>query len=85
MIKRLSALLLLAFTLPASAQSIEDEALLWLQEFIKVDTINPPGNETRAVEYIANILEAEGIPKRLRAHLDAAISGHDSRAETNRH
>ena len=44
------------------AQAIEDEALDWLQAFIQVDTINPPGNETRAVEFIANILEAEGIP-----------------------
>lgn len=45
----------------ADAQSIEDEALDWLQAFIQVDTINPPGNETRAVEFIAKILEAEGI------------------------
>ena len=44
------------------AQAIEDEALDWLQSFLKVDTINPPGNETRAVEFIAEILEAEGIP-----------------------
>ena len=62
MLNRLSALALLAVTLPAHAQSIEDEAVTWLQEFIQVDTINPPGNETRAVEFIANILEAEGIP-----------------------
>ena len=48
--------------LPAFAQSIEDEALGWLQNYIRVDTINPPGNETRAVEFIANILDAEGIP-----------------------
>ena len=61
MIKRLSALTLLAFMPSAFAQSIEDEALGWLQEFIQVDTINPPGNETRAVEFIANILDAEGI------------------------
>jgi acetylornithine deacetylase/succinyl-diaminopimelate desuccinylase-like protein len=44
------------------AQAIEDEALDWLQAYIQVDTMNPPGNETRAVEFIANILEAEGIP-----------------------
>ena len=45
----------------AGAQAIEDEALAWLQEFIRVDTVNPPGNETRAVEFIAEILDAEGI------------------------
>ena len=46
----------------AHSQSIEDEALDWLQGFIQVNSINPPGNETRAVEYLASILEAEGIP-----------------------
>jgi len=51
------------FILPSvHAQSIEDEAVDWLQGFIRVDTTNPPGNETRAVNYIAKILEAEGIP-----------------------
>jgi acetylornithine deacetylase/succinyl-diaminopimelate desuccinylase-like protein len=47
---------------PAFSQAIEDEALDWLQAFLRVDTINPPGNETRAVEFLAEILEAEGIP-----------------------
>ena len=52
---------LLTSSLSSQAQSIDDEALDWLQQFIRVDTINPPGNETRAVEFIGNILEAEGI------------------------
>ena len=62
MLKRL-ALLTVFISLPLAAypQSIEDEALGWLQDFIRVDTINPPGNETRAVEFLADILEAEGI------------------------
>lgn len=45
----------------AGAQSIEDEAVAWLQEFIQIDTINPPGNEYRAVDFYAKIFEAEGI------------------------
>lgn len=45
----------------AHAQSLEDEAVAWLQEFIRIDTINPPGNETRAVDFYAGILDAEGI------------------------
>ncbi len=57
--------LLLAFGLLLSAhvnaQSIEDEAVVWLQEFIQVDTINPPGNESRAVDFYAAIFDAEGI------------------------
>ena len=47
--------------LPAFAQSIEEEAVGWLQDYIRVDTTNPPGNESRAVEFIANILDQEGI------------------------
>jgi len=63
MLKRLTFLTaLFCLALSAHAQSIEDEALAWLQDFIRVDTINPPGNETRAVKFIANILQAEGIP-----------------------
>ncbi len=46
----------------AFAQAIEHEALDWLQAFLRVDTINPPGNESRAVEFLGRILEAEGIP-----------------------
>ncbi len=57
-----ATLALCLLTLATHAQSIEDEAVDWLQGFIQVDTTNPPGNETRAVEFIANILEAEGIP-----------------------
>jgi acetylornithine deacetylase/succinyl-diaminopimelate desuccinylase-like protein len=62
MLKYLS-LLTIFFSLSFSvqAQSIEDEALIWLQQFIRVDTINPPGNESRAVVFIGKILEAEGI------------------------
>lgn len=44
-----------------SAEDIEAQAVAWLQEFIRVDTINPPGNEYRAVEFYAKIFEAAGI------------------------
>jgi acetylornithine deacetylase/succinyl-diaminopimelate desuccinylase-like protein len=62
--KLLYLFVLIQFTVISTthAQAIEDEALDWLQAFLQVDTINPPGNETRAVEFIAKILEAEGIP-----------------------
>ncbi len=53
--------LLLAAGSEAHAQAIEDQALDWLQTFVRIDTINPPGNETRAVEFLAGILDAEGI------------------------
>jgi len=37
------------------------EAVAWLQEYLRIDTTNPPGNETAAVEFLARILKAEGI------------------------
>lgn len=53
--------LFLAVTQQASAQTIEDESVAWLQELIQIDTINPPGNESRAVDFYAAIFDAEGI------------------------
>ncbi len=50
-----------SFSLSSHAQSIDEEAVAWLQEFIRVDTINPPGNESRAVDFYAKIFTAEGI------------------------
>jgi len=32
-----------------------------LQEYVRIDTTNPPGNETRGVAYLAKILDAAGI------------------------
>ena len=57
----LSLLALLASVMPSHAQSIDDEAVAWLQEYIRIDTINPPGNESRAVDFYARIFTAEGI------------------------
>ncbi len=42
-----------------------EEQLRWLQEYLRVDTTNPPGNEQRAVEFFARLLEREGIPFKL--------------------
>jgi len=50
------------FSLPVSAQApSEDQAVAWLQALIRTDTINPPGNESRAVEFYARIFDAYGI------------------------
>ena len=32
---------------PATARTLADEAVAWLQTYLKIDTINPPGNESR--------------------------------------
>lgn len=39
----------------------KEEIIDWLQELIRIDTTNPPGNEIHAVDYIREILEQEGI------------------------
>src|SRR5580704_1871838 len=73
----LSSFLLLAFilspaahgqTVPASTPAtstaqgtLSQEALGWLQDLIRINTSNPPGNELAAANYIATILEREGI------------------------
>ncbi|MCZ2111089.1 MAG: M20/M25/M40 family metallo-hydrolase, partial [Dehalococcoidia bacterium] len=38
-----------------------NEAAALLQEYLRIDTSNPPGNETKAVEWLAGLLNREGI------------------------
>ena len=52
---------LILFSSAVAAQSIEDEAVAWLQDFIRVDTVNPPGNETRAVEFYPRYLMQKAL------------------------
>jgi len=59
--KILLSLALLVTASHALAQTIEDESVAWLQQLIQIDTINPPGNESRAVDFYAAIFDAEGI------------------------
>lgn len=40
---------------------IETEATNWLQDLIRINTTNPPGNELAAAKYVASILDKEGI------------------------
>ena len=64
---QLGAALVLAAILPSRAQSqvdlgaLQDEAVQWLQEYIRVNTVNPPRNEIRGAEFFAKIFDAEGI------------------------
>lgn len=62
----LVALAVLSSAVPAAAgdadiAALADDAVRVLQEYVRVDTINPPGNETRGVAYLAKILDAAGI------------------------
>lgn len=37
------------------------EAIRWLRGYLRIDTTNPPGNETAGARYLERILRAEGI------------------------
>ena len=41
--------------------AITSDAIGWLQNLIRINTSNPPGNELAAAKYIASILDREGI------------------------
>src|SRR5438132_11504089 len=38
------------------------EILRHYRALVQINTSSPPGNETKAVEYLKKVLEAEGIP-----------------------
>jgi acetylornithine deacetylase/succinyl-diaminopimelate desuccinylase-like protein len=66
-----------------STTTLRDEVTDLLQRLIRVDTTNPPGNETAAAELLRDYLEASGIECELiarvpeRANLVARIPGGD--------
>ena len=93
-ISRCSLLLMLSAA-AAAAQSKELYPIDWkkagaetLEHFtdlLRIDTSNPPGNETKAAQYLKQVLEREGIPCRLfalepdRANLVARIKGNGAK------
>ena len=91
--RRLIAVLMLMLSVPTLAQdrylvdwaSVNEEAINHLSELIRIDTVNPPGNETRAVRYIQDVLEANGVASTVyaldpeRANLVARIRGNGSK------
>jgi len=46
-------------------RSLGDRTKQYLTDLLKLDTANPPGNETRAAEYLKQIADAHGIPNEL--------------------
>ncbi len=61
------------------------EILRHFRALIQIDTTNPPGNETKAVEYLKKVLEDEGIPTQTfsldpnRTNLVARLKGNGSK------
>ena len=90
--KRHTLALLLGLTsVCASAQqatdrsAIEAEALRHFQALVRMDTTSPPGNEKPAADYVAQVLESEGIPVQVfaleahRPNVVARLTGNGSK------
>ena len=87
--------LVLAFSASLFAQPAERYPVDWTKvgvesidrflELLRIDTTNPPGNETKAAKFLQTILEKEGVPCRLlalepdRANLVARLKGNGSK------
>ncbi|MEO6222122.1 MAG: M20/M25/M40 family metallo-hydrolase [Vicinamibacterales bacterium] len=75
---------------PQAAQfdpgALQGEAVEWLQNYLRVNTINPPGNEIAGAQFLAAILKQEGIPYEIaesapgRANIWARLEGGDQPA-----
>jgi acetylornithine deacetylase/succinyl-diaminopimelate desuccinylase-like protein len=61
------------------------EILQHYRALVQINSTNPPGNETKVVEYLKKVLDAEGIPSRTyaldptRANLVARLKGNGSK------
>ena len=65
-IMRIFLALYLSLSVPAltCAQTLDDyanQAVERLSAYLQIDTINPPGNESRGVRYIGSLLDDAGI------------------------
>jgi acetylornithine deacetylase/succinyl-diaminopimelate desuccinylase-like protein len=80
----------LLFVLPICAQTpdwsaVNTETLKHFSAVVQMDTQDPPGNETKVVDYVKQALEAEGIPVIVsarepnRANLIARLKGNGSK------
>ena len=64
MLRGLALAACLAGCLPgraAAQDGITERARRYLNELIRLDTTNPPGNETKGAQYLKAILDREGI------------------------
>src|SRR3954451_7639037 len=69
----------------ADANPIHAEALKHFQSVVRIDSTNPPGNESKVVEYLKSVLDREGIPSQVftldagRGNLVARLKGNGSK------
>ena len=52
---------------PIHWRRVNAETLRHFKALLRIDTSNPPGNETEAARYLAGVLERERIPVKLLA------------------
>ena len=57
-----SLFLILCAPVLAQTQDIGARAQQYLVDLIRLDTTNPPGNETKVANYLKKVADAEGIP-----------------------
>ena len=55
----------MVLALGAGGQTVQEEALRHFTALVKLDTSNPPGNETRVARYLKEVCDREGIPGEL--------------------
>lgn len=66
---------------------LHQEALQHFQNILRLNTVNPPGNESRVIEYLAHVLQKEGIDFQVlesapgRANLVARLKASQKEAE----
>lgn len=66
-------------------RKVNVESLGHFQSVVRIDSSNPPGNETKVVEYLKGVLEREGIPCKVvgiepgRMNLIARLKGNGSK------
>ena len=65
-----------------STVTLRDEVTDLLQRLIRVDTTNPPGNETAAAELLRDYLEANGVACELIAKSQRTASGCSSHSHS---
>src|ERR1700709_371939 len=74
-------LIFLFAAVAARPQTPGDLAVTYLRDLIRLDTSNPPGNESRVARYLKQVADREGIPAELpgdnpqRLHFVARLRG----------
>src|SRR5438067_6731495 len=60
-----AALVFASVAVAQTGESAADLAARYLPELIRLDTTNPPGNETRVARYLKEVADRAGIPAEL--------------------